>query len=100
MSKDGEIDQSLKYIEKASSKVLNKLYCQYEQKRLEKANKFITDILISKLSGLLAGLDAIDSVEKKDKHLRRDVENLVSSITPYLPYLGFLSGGITVGKHI
>ena len=52
------------------------------------------------------GLDAIDSVEnmeeewKNGKLLRRDVPNLVSSITPYLPYLGFLSGGITVGKHV
>ena len=51
-------------------------------------------------------LDANDSVEnmedelKRDKLLKRGVERLVSSITPYIPYLGLLSGGITVGKHV
>ena len=54
----------------------------------------------------MGGLDTIGSVEnledelKKDNLLRRDVSNLVSSLTPYIPHLGFLSGGITVGKHI
>ena len=24
----------------------------------------------------------------------------ISSITPFLPYIGLLSGGITVGKHL
>lgn len=63
-------------------------------------------MLISKFSKLLGGLDTIDSVEsmeaelKKDELLRHDATNLVSSLTPYIPYLGFLSGVITVGKHV
>ena len=36
----------------------------------------------------------------KDKLLRRDVEGIISSITPNLPYISLLSGGVTVGKHI
>ena len=73
---------------------------------MEKANEFLTDMLISKFNRIMDGLDANDSVEnmeeelKKHDLLRRDVTNLVSSITPYLPYSGFLSGGITVEKHV
>ena len=37
---------------------------------------------------------------RKDELLRRDVNNLVSSLTPRIPYLGLLFGGTTVGKHV
>ena len=63
-------------------------------------------MLISRFSKLLDNLDAIDSVEnmecelKKGELLRRDVVNLVGSLTPYIPSLRLLSGGITVGKHV
>ena len=36
----------------------------------------------------------------KDKLLKRDVKSVVEKLSPYLPYLGILSGGVTVGKHI
>ena len=61
---------------------------------------------MSKFADLLGGLEAIESSEalekelSKDKLLRRDVKFLVEKVTPYLPYLGILSGGITVGKHV
>ena len=100
LAEDGQLDQSVKYSKKASSKVINKLYKEFEDKRMQKA-EFLTDL--SKFSRMLGGLDAIENMEdelKKDELLRRDVDNLVSSLTPYIPYLGFVSGGITVGKHI
>ena len=71
----------------------------------EKANKFLADLLISKFSGLMGGLDAIkdpkqmDDELSKNKLLRRNVEN-ISSLTPFLPYISLLSGSITVGKHV
>ena len=36
VSEDDEIDQSAKYLKKASAKVLNKLHAEYEAKGLEK----------------------------------------------------------------
>ena len=82
------------------------MYKEYEEKRKQKATEFLPDLLISEFSRLMRNQDVIDSVENmqdellKDELLRRDVANLVSSQTPYIPYLGFLSGGITVGKYV
>ena len=106
LAEDGDLDKSVAYIKKASHKAINKLYTNYERKRMQKANEFLTDLLISRFSNTLGGLDAIESSEelskelKKDELLKRDVFSLVEKITPYIPLLGILSGGITTGKHI
>ena len=104
LAADGDLDKSVAYI-KASQKVINKLYTEYERKRMQKANEFLTDLLISKFANTL-GLDAIESPEEltkdlnKDELLKRDVHSLVERITPFIPFLGFLSGGITTAKHV
>ena len=106
LSEDGEISQSVQNLKKASDKVILKIYSEYEIKQAEKANVFLTDLLISKFADLLGGLEAIESSEElekelvKDKLLKRDVKSVVEKLSPYLPYLGILSGGITVGKHV
>ena len=104
-AEDGNLDKSVAYIKKASHKIINKLYTEYERNRMQKANEFITDLLISEFSNTLGGLDAIESPEeltnelKKDELLKRDVYSLVEKISPFIPFLGFLSGGITTAKH-
>ena len=106
LSEDGEIRQSVQNLKKASDKIILKIYSEYEIKQSEKANAFLTDLLISKFADLLGGLEAIESSEElekelvKDKLLKRDVKNVVEKLSPYIPYLGILSGGITVGKHV
>ena len=106
LEEDGELDKSVAYIKKASQKVINKLYTEYERKRMQKANEFLTDLLISKFANTLGGLDAIESPEeltnelKKDELLKRDVHSLVERITRFIPFLGFLSGGITTARHV
>ena len=106
LSEDGEIKQSTTQLKKASGKVISRIYAEYERQQAEKANVFLTDLLISKFSDLLGGLDAIESADELekdlsiDKLLKRDVKNLVEKLTPFLPYLGLVSGGITVGKHV
>ena len=106
LSEDGEIEQSVKDIKKASEKFINKIYAEYETKQAEKANCFITDAIISRFVDLLGGLDSIKSSEeldeelKADKLLRRDVKSIVERFTPFLPFLGIISGGVTVGKHV
>ena len=106
LAEDGDLDKSVAYIKKASQKVIDKLYTEYERKRMQKANEFLTDLLISKFSNTLGGLDAIESPEeltndlKKGELLKRDVFSLVEQISSYIPFLGILSGGITTAKHV
>ena len=78
----------------------------YERKRMQKANEFLTDQLISKFADALGGLDPIESSEvlsdelQKDDLLKSDVIKVVEKISPCIPFLGFLSGGITTAKHV
>ena len=106
LAEDGDLDKSVAHIKKASQKVINKLYTEYECKRMQKANEFLTDLVISRFFKTLGGLDAIESPEalsnelKKDELLKRDVYSFVEKVSPYIPLLGILSGGITTAKHI
>ena len=78
-AEDGDLDKSVAYVKKASAKIIEKLYVEYDRKRMQKVNEFLTDLFISKFTSLLGGLDAIEDsgvLEKelqKDALLRRDV---------------------------
>ena len=93
-------------VKKASRKLIDKLYAEYERKQMRKANEFITNSIISKFAGVLGGLNAIESPEElskelgKDELLKKDVYRIVETLSPYIPFVGFLSGGITTAKHI
>ena len=106
LSEDGEISQSVQNLKKASDKVILKIHAEYEVKQAEKVNAFLTDLLISKFADLLGGLKAIESSEElekelaKDKLLKRDVKSVIEKLSPYVPYLGILFWGITVGQHV
>ena len=51
-------------------------------------------------------MEAIESSEElekeliKDKLFKRDAKYVIEKLSPYLPYIGILSGGITEGKHV
>ena len=67
LSEDGEISQPVASLKKASRKVVLKIYTEYERQEAEKANVFLTDLLVSKFADLLGGLEAIGKriVEKR-----------------------------------
>ena len=101
LSEDGEISQSVASLKKASGKQILKLYAEYERIQAEKVNVFLTDLLISKFSDLLGGLEAIESSDALEKDLIKDkLLRTPLLMTPFLPYIGLLSGGVTVGKHV
>ncbi|CAB4009482.1 Hypothetical predicted protein [Paramuricea clavata] len=106
MSEDGELEKSVELIRKANRKTINKIYQECERRRKRKADEFLTDLIISKFACLLGGLNAISDSEELNKELmsdellRGDVCRAVAMITPYVPFLGILSGGITTVKHI
>ena len=50
LAESGEISQSVKYIKKASDKVISKLYAEYLWTQQDKANEVLADVLITKFS--------------------------------------------------
>ena len=36
----------------------------------------------------------------KNELLKRDIKKIVGYITPFVPFIGIISGGITVGGHV
>ena len=71
LPEDSDIDQSVKYLKKTSAKVLNKLYTEYEARRLEKANQFLTDPAISKFADLLEGWTQLKAAMSSRTSCRR-----------------------------
>jgi hypothetical protein len=102
----GEITQSEKYLRKASDKVIMKVRKDYIVAQSEKANILLTEALINKFSGLMEAINMVDSGEelktelKQDKLFRSDVKSVVGKLSPYIPYLGIVSGGVTTVKHV
>ena len=46
LSEDGEISQSVASLKKACGKVVLKIYAEYGRQQAEKANAFLTDLLV------------------------------------------------------
>ena len=102
---EGKIKQTTKYVEKASYETLEKIYKNDLMKQLDETNEHIANTLIKQLSELLTSLELFDDGESLEKELKnnelfkRDVKNILCYITPYIPFVGLASGGISIGKY-
>ena len=96
----------MKYIENATDETLRKIYEEYQRQEIDEVNEKVTDVLITKLSELMVNLDLVkDNVSLEDdlaknELFKRDVKRIVGYLTPYVPMVGLISGGITVGAHV
>ena len=106
LAEAGEIPQSVKCIEKANNKVVKKIYAKYQMKEQDKNNAVLTDVLITKFSELMGMLNTVPSGEllaaelREDKLLQRDIKKVVEFISPFIPFIGVITGGATLGKHV
>ena len=106
LAEAGEISQSVKYIKKASDKVISKLHAEYLMIEQDKNNAILSDLLITKFSELMGMLQTVPSGEllaaelREDKLLQGDIKKAVSFISPFIPFIGAITGGATLGKHI
>jgi hypothetical protein len=102
----GEIKQSESYLKKASRKVIMKVRREYITTQREKANVVLTEALIEKFSDLMEAINMVDSGNElreelnQDKLFRSDVKSVVAKLSPYIPYLGIVSGGVTTVKRV
>ena len=106
LAEAGEIPQSVRCIEKANNKVVRKIYAKHQMKEQDKNNAVLTDVLITKFSELMGMLNTVPSGEllaaelREDKLLQRDIKKVVEFISPFIPFIGVITGGATLGKHV
>jgi hypothetical protein len=106
LSNAGKITQSEKYLREASDKVIAKVQKGYIVAQREKANILLPEALIDKFSGLMEAINMVDSGEELKTELnqvklfRSDVKSVVGKLSPYIPNLGIVSGGVTTVKHV
>ena len=70
LAEAGEISQSVKYIKKASDKVISKLHAEYLMIEQDKNNTILSDVLITKFSELMGMLQTVPSGELLAAELR------------------------------
>ena len=103
---EGKMKYTTKFIEKASDKTLEKIYKSYVAKQLDETNEQIANTLINQLSELLSSLEMVEEKEELKNDLesnelfKRDVKNILSHVTPYVPWIGLACGAICLGKHV
>ena len=102
----GKIRRTVKYVEKQPDESLEKIYKDYIAKQLDETNEQITSTLIDQLSELLTSLEMVEEKEELKDDLqsnelfKRDVKNILSYVTPYVPLIGLACGAICLGKHV
>ena len=105
---EGKIKHTTKYVEKQSDETLGKIYKNYLAKQLDETNEHVADTLIRQISELMTQLDLVDVNDKEslkkdlgDSELfKRDVKNVLSYVTPYIPYVGLICCGICITKYV
>ena len=106
LAEAGDISQSVKYIKKASDKVIGKLYAEYLWIQQDKSNAVLADVLITKFSELMGMLETVPSGDllaaelKEDKLLQGNIKTAVNFVAPFIPFIGLVTGGATLGKHM
>ena len=103
-----KIRHTIKYVEKASDETVEKIYKDSLAKQLDETNEHVTDTLIKQLSELMTSLELVnvDDRESFKKDLggnelfKRDVKNALSYVTPYIPFVGLVCGGICIAKYV
>ena len=105
---EGKVKHTAKYVEKVTDETLEKIYKNYLAKQLDETNEHVADTLIRQLSELMTHLELVDIDDKEslkkdlgDSDLfKRDVKNVLSYVTPYIPFVGLICGGICITKYV
>ena len=78
-------------------------------KQMDETDEVVTNLtntLVKKISDWMIYLELVendDSLEKdldNNKPFKKDVKEFVGLITPYIPYVGLVCGGISIEKHV
>ena len=106
LSVEGKIKQKKKFLQEADEETIEKICQEYAVQQFDEANGQLADILVAKFSELMEKLKLIKSTCEleedlaKNELLKNDVKKIVGYITPFVPFIGIISGGITVRGHV
>ena len=106
LSEEGKIKYKKKFLKEADDETIEKISKEYVAKQLDETNEKLSDIIIEKFSDLLAQTEMVDDSSdlkkdlSKNKMFRSDLKNFVGSVTPYVPYIGLISGLLTVAGYV
>ena len=106
LSSEGKIKYKRKFLTEADDEEIERIYNEYEAQQLDEANEQLSEILISKFSNfmekfeLVVSKDDLENDLSKNELLKKDIKTIVGYITPHIPFIGLISGGITVGGHV
>ena len=106
LATEKKIKYKKKFLKEADDETIEKICAEYAAQQLDEVNEQLVGILIEKFSDLLTKLEMVKSdcdLEgdlSKNKILKRDLKILTGYVTPYVPFVGLISGGITVGGHV
>ena len=106
LSELGAIKQKVKFLKECPEETLRAILQKYEADQLRETNEFITKKIMDNASSFLCWIELVKSKFEIDLSnellentlLKKDIEKVVSNISPYLPLLGLISGGVSVGK--
>ena len=93
------------FLKEADDETIEKICVEYKAQQLDQVNELV-DVLVEKFSDLLTKLEMVkkdcnlEDDLTKTKILKKDLKTIVGYVTPYVPFVGLISGGITIGGHV
>jgi len=103
LSHEGKIKYKKKFIQEATEETLERISFEYQMQQLDEINGKLTDILVTKLMEHMELIKEKYKLEKdlsKNELFRKDIKEILCNVTPHCPYIGLISGGLTVGVHV
>ena len=106
LSVEGKIKYKKKFLKDADDETIEKISKEYVAKQLDATNEQVTEIIVEKFSDLMKQTEMVENdcdLKKKlseNKMFRNDLKSFVGSMTPYVPYIGLVSGLLTVAGYI
>ena len=106
LSTEDKIKYKKKFLQEVDDDVIEKICEEYSAQQLDEANGQLAEILVSNFSEFMEKFELVMSKNdlendlSKNELLKKDIKTIVGFITPYVPFIGLISGGITVGGHV
>ena len=106
LSDEGKIKYKKKFLKEADDETIEKISNEYVKKQLDATNEQLADMIVGKFSDLLKQTEMVDKEcdlkkeRSKNKMFKNDLKSFVGCVTPYLPYIGLISGLLTVGGYV